>query len=37
MKDAGMAAFGSVLKKEDVTAIRAYLIQRANQDKAASR
>jgi alcohol dehydrogenase (cytochrome c)/quinohemoprotein ethanol dehydrogenase len=33
MKDAGMAAFGSVLSKDDVTAIRAYLIQRANEDK----
>ena len=36
MNDAGLAAFGSVLSKDDVTAIRAYLIQRANQDKAAS-
>jgi alcohol dehydrogenase (cytochrome c)/quinohemoprotein ethanol dehydrogenase len=37
MKDAGMAAFGSVLSKDDVTAIRAYLIQRANEDKSAAR
>src|SRR5258706_9800714 len=37
MKGAGMAAFGSVLSKDDAAAIRAYLIQRANQDKAADK
>ena len=37
MKDNGMAPFSSVLSKDDATAIRAYLIERANQDKAASR
>jgi alcohol dehydrogenase (cytochrome c)/quinohemoprotein ethanol dehydrogenase len=36
MKDAGMAAFKSVLGKDDVTAIRAYLIKRANEDKTAA-
>jgi alcohol dehydrogenase (cytochrome c)/quinohemoprotein ethanol dehydrogenase len=36
MKDAGMAAFKQVLSRDDVTAIRAYLIKRANEDKAAS-
>ena len=35
MNDAGLAAFGSVLSKDDVTAIRACLIQRANEDKRA--
>ena len=34
MKDAGMAAFKSVLDRKDADAIRAYLIQRANEDKA---
>jgi alcohol dehydrogenase (cytochrome c)/quinohemoprotein ethanol dehydrogenase len=37
MKDAGMAPFKSVLDQKDVTAIRAYLIQRANEDKAAGK
>ena len=36
MKDAGMAAFKSVLDQKDAAAIRAYLIQRANEDKTAS-
>ena len=36
MKDAGMAAFKSVLDQKDAAAIRAYLIKRANEDKAAS-
>jgi quinohemoprotein ethanol dehydrogenase len=36
MKDAGMAPFKAVLGKDDASAIRAYLIQRANEDKAAS-
>ena len=36
MKDAGMAPFKAVLDQKDGTAIRAYLIQRANEDKAAS-
>jgi quinohemoprotein ethanol dehydrogenase len=36
MKDAGMAPFKAVLGKDDVTAIRAYVIQRANDDKAAA-
>jgi alcohol dehydrogenase (cytochrome c)/quinohemoprotein ethanol dehydrogenase len=35
MKDAGMAPFKSVLDQKDAAAIRAYLIQRANDDKAA--
>ena len=35
MKDAGMAPFKAVLSKDDVTAIRAYVIQRANDDKGA--
>jgi quinohemoprotein ethanol dehydrogenase len=35
MKDAGMAPFNAVLDKNDATAIRAYIIQRANEDKAA--
>ena len=35
MNDAGLAAFGSVLSKDDVTAIRACIIQRANEDKRA--
>jgi quinohemoprotein ethanol dehydrogenase len=34
MKDAGMAPFKSVLDRKDADAIRAYLIQRANDDKA---
>jgi quinohemoprotein ethanol dehydrogenase len=37
MKDAGMAPFKSELDKKDVDAIRAYLIKRANEDKAAGR
>jgi quinohemoprotein ethanol dehydrogenase len=36
MKDAGMAAFKPELSRDDVTAIRAYLIQRAHEDKAAA-
>jgi hypothetical protein len=36
MKDAGMAPFKAVLDQKGATAIRAYLIQRANEDKAAS-
>jgi quinohemoprotein ethanol dehydrogenase len=36
MKDAGMAPFKAVLDQKDATAIRAYLIKRANEDKAAS-
>jgi quinohemoprotein ethanol dehydrogenase len=36
MKDAGMASFASVLGRDDATAIRAYLIQRATEDKAAA-
>ena len=36
MKDAGMAPFKSVLDKKDAGGIRAYLIQRANEDKAAA-
>jgi alcohol dehydrogenase (cytochrome c)/quinohemoprotein ethanol dehydrogenase len=35
MKDAGMAPFKAVLDKDDATAIRAYIIKRANEDKAA--
>jgi quinohemoprotein ethanol dehydrogenase len=35
MKDAGMAPFKAVLSKDDATAIRAYIIKRANEDKAA--
>jgi alcohol dehydrogenase (cytochrome c)/quinohemoprotein ethanol dehydrogenase len=35
MKDAGMASFKPVLEQKDATAIRAYLIKRANEDKAA--
>jgi alcohol dehydrogenase (cytochrome c)/quinohemoprotein ethanol dehydrogenase len=37
MKDAGMAAFKQVLGKDDVTAIRAYLIKRANEDRVAAK
>ena len=37
MKDAGMASFKPVLDQKDATAIRAYLIKRANEDKAASK
>jgi alcohol dehydrogenase (cytochrome c)/quinohemoprotein ethanol dehydrogenase len=33
MKDAGMAPFKAVLDQKDATAIRAYLIKRANEDK----
>jgi quinohemoprotein ethanol dehydrogenase len=36
MKDAGMAPFKAVLDQKDATAIRAYLIKRANEDKSAS-
>jgi quinohemoprotein ethanol dehydrogenase len=35
LKINGMAPFGAVLNRSDVTAIRAYLIRRANQDNAA--
>lgn len=35
MKDAGMAPFKAVLDQKDATAIRAYLIKRGNEDKAA--
>ncbi len=35
MKDAGMAPFKSVLSHDDVEAIRAYVIKRSNDDKAA--
>ena len=37
MKDAGMAPFKAVLDKNDATAIRAYVIQRANEDKTANK
>jgi len=37
MRDAGMAPFRSVLERKDADAIRAYLIQRANEDKAADK
>src|SRR6266446_3211338 len=37
MKDAGMAPFKAVLDQKDATAIRAYLIKRANEDKAAAK
>jgi alcohol dehydrogenase (cytochrome c)/quinohemoprotein ethanol dehydrogenase len=37
MKDAGMAPFKAVLDKNAATAIRAYVIQRANEDKTASK
>jgi alcohol dehydrogenase (cytochrome c)/quinohemoprotein ethanol dehydrogenase len=37
MKDAGMAPFKSVLDQKNADAIRAYLIQRANEDKAADK
>ena len=36
MKDAGMAPFKAVLDQKDATAIRAYLIKRANEDKTAT-
>jgi alcohol dehydrogenase (cytochrome c)/quinohemoprotein ethanol dehydrogenase len=36
MKDAGMAPFKAVLDQKDAAAIRAYIIKRANDDKAAS-
>ena len=36
MKDAGMAPFTAVLEQKDAAAIRAYLIKRANEDKASS-
>jgi quinohemoprotein ethanol dehydrogenase len=36
LKGAGMASFTAVLDRNDATAIRAYVIQRANEDKAAS-
>lgn len=35
LKDAGMASFAGELRKEDVAAIRAFVIARANADKAA--
>ena len=34
LKDNGMASFASSLSKEEIEAIRAYVIQRANEDKA---
>jgi alcohol dehydrogenase (cytochrome c)/quinohemoprotein ethanol dehydrogenase len=37
MRDAGMAPFKSVLGHDDVEAIRAYVIKRANDDKASAR
>jgi quinohemoprotein ethanol dehydrogenase len=37
MKDAGMAPFKAVLDQKDATAIRAYLIKRANEDKTANK
>jgi quinohemoprotein ethanol dehydrogenase len=37
MKDAGMAPFKAVLDQKGAAAIRAYLIQRANEDKGADR
>ena len=37
MKDAGMAPFKAVLDQKDATAIRAYVIQRANEDKTANK
>ena len=37
MKDAGMAPFKAVLDRKDAAAIQAYLIQRANEDKAADK
>jgi quinohemoprotein ethanol dehydrogenase len=33
LKDEGMVAFGSVLRRSDAAAIRSYLIKRANEDK----
>jgi alcohol dehydrogenase (cytochrome c)/quinohemoprotein ethanol dehydrogenase len=36
MKDAGMAPFKAVLDQKDAAAIRAYIIKRANDDKAAN-
>jgi len=33
LKDEGMASFGSVLRRSDAVAIRAYLIKRANEDR----
>jgi alcohol dehydrogenase (cytochrome c)/quinohemoprotein ethanol dehydrogenase len=32
LKDAGMASFKSALSRDDVTAIRNFVIHRANQD-----
>jgi mono/diheme cytochrome c family protein len=37
MKDAGMAAFKQELDRNDVAAIREYLIKRANEDKTAAK
>jgi hypothetical protein len=37
MKSLGMASFGSVLEEEQASAIREYVIHRANEDKAAHR
>jgi alcohol dehydrogenase (cytochrome c)/quinohemoprotein ethanol dehydrogenase len=34
LKDNGMAGFAGSLSKQEVEAIRAYVIHRANQDKA---
>jgi quinohemoprotein ethanol dehydrogenase len=33
LKDAGMASFKAALSRDDVTAIRDYIIHRANEDK----
>jgi hypothetical protein len=37
MKDAGMAPFKAVLDRNGAAAIRAYLIQRSNEDKPADK
>jgi quinohemoprotein ethanol dehydrogenase len=36
LKDAGMASFKSALNRDDVTAIRNFIIHRANQDSKAA-
>ena len=36
LKDAGMAAFKSALSRDDVTAVRNFIIHRANQDSKAA-
>jgi quinohemoprotein ethanol dehydrogenase len=35
LKDAGMVSFKAALSRDDVTAIRDYIIHRANEDKTA--